>query len=199
MKSMHQQIAASIAKRKKGELIFFSDFRGQGTTAALKMALSRMNKEGVIKRLAHGVYYIPQQDPLFGPLFPAPEQVAEIIAKKEKIRIKPSGAYALHKLGLTTQVPTQLVYITDGENRQIKMGKTLIRFKATTPKRMALKGALSSLIIQALEELDLDKIENTTKEKIKSLLKKENQELLQHDLTLAPNRIHDFILCLLNS
>lgn len=199
MKSVHQQIAASIAKRKKGELIFLSDFRGQGTTAALKMALSRMNKAGEIKRLAHGIYYIPQQDPLFGLLFPAPEQVAEIIAKKEKIRIKPSGAYALHKLGLTTQVPTQLVYITDGENRQIKMGKTLIRFKATTPKRMALKGALSSLIILSLEELDLDKIENTTKEKIKFLLKKENQELLQHDLTLAPNRIHDFILGLLNS
>jgi Family of unknown function (DUF6088) len=30
------------------------------------------------------------------------------------VRIRPTGAFALHKLGLTTQVPTRLVYLTDG-------------------------------------------------------------------------------------
>jgi hypothetical protein len=80
---------------------------------------------------------LPKIDPLFGAIYPIPEQVAEAIAKKEMVRIMPAGAYALHRLGLTTQVPTKLVYITDGENRQIKIGKTTIKFKATTPKKSA--------------------------------------------------------------
>ena len=198
MESVQQHIEQAITKRKKGELIFPSDFRGKGTATAIKMALSRLSSQGKIKRLARGIYFVPKTDPVFGVLYPAPEKVAETLAKKEKLRIKPSGAYAMHKLGLTTQVPTKLVYITDGQSRQIKMGKTVIRFKATTPKKMSLKGLLSSLVIQSLEELDMDKIDVSTAEKIRLVLKEENPGLLMKDLPLASTRIHDYILKLLN-
>jgi hypothetical protein len=123
--------------------------------------------------------------------------VAETIAKKEKVRIKPAGAYALHRLGLTTQVPTKLVYITDGENRQIKIGKTVIQFKATTPKKMSLEGQLSSLIIQALNELAPKNIDKDTEAKIKDLLQKEDPRQLKKNLSLTPAKIHDYIIKLL--
>ena len=167
MENVHKHIEHSISRRKKGDLIFPTDFRAKGTQTAVKTALSRLSREGKLKRLAHGIYYVPKIDPLFGAVYPAPEEVAESIAKKEKVRIKPAGAYALHRLGLTTQVPTKLVYITDGENRQIKIGKTVIRFKATTPKKMSLEGQLSSLVILALDEINPANIDSDTANLIK--------------------------------
>lgn len=199
MNNVHKHIEHSISRRKKGSLIFATDFRSKGSQTAIRMALSRISKEGKLKRLAHGIYYVPQIDPLFGPLYPAPEAVAEAIAKKEKIRIQPAGAYALNRLGLTTQVPTKLVYITDGEDREIKIGKTIIKLKATTPKKMAMEGELSSLVILALSELDLKNIDANTSQKIKVLLAKENPETLKKNLALTSARIHNYIIKLLNT
>ncbi len=197
MDNVHGYISNSISKRKKGELIFPTDYRGKGSESSIRMALSRLSKEGKLKRLAHGVYFVPKIDPLFGEIYPSAEEVAQSIAKKEKIKIKPAGAYALHTLGLSTQVPTRLVYITDGEDRQIKLGKLTIRFKATTPKKMAMEGPLSSLIIQALEEFDIKKVPADIEKRIEELLKKEDPGKLKKDLVLAPARIHDYILRLL--
>lgn len=197
MSKTHSEIESRLRKKKRGNLIFPTDFRGLGSEAAIKMALNRLNKQHIIRRLAHGIYVIPKIDPLFGEISPSPEEVAEALAKKEKVKIKPAGAYALHKLGLTTQVPTKLVYITDGPPREIKMGKTVIKFKATTPKKLAMKGPYSSLIIQAVEELGSEDIDEKTEKKIKDLLLKENTSLLFNDLKLASAKINDYLIKLI--
>ncbi len=62
------------------------------------------------------------------------EEIAQAIAKRDRVRIMHTGTYALHKLSLTTQVPMQVVYLTDGAARKIKIGKCNIIFKNTTPK-----------------------------------------------------------------
>ena len=62
---------------------------------------------------------------------------------------------------------------------------------------MALKGALSSLVIQALEELGTGNITENVQANLKDYLLKENPQNLKHDLALAPAYIHDFILRLL--
>lgn len=115
--------------------------------------------EGIPNKLGHGIYLLPKKDTVFGALLPSPIEVAEAIAKNDKMRIKPAGAFALHKLGLTTQVPMKLGYLRDGPPRQFKIGKTVLKFKATTPKKMAMKGKYSSLIIKAVEELGIEHIE----------------------------------------
>jgi hypothetical protein len=194
MASAHGQIEQVIKHRRKGDLIFPTDFRGLGTEGAIKMSLTRLNKEGVIDRLGHGIYLMPKTDPVFGKIAPAPEDIAYAIAKKEKIQIKPAGAYALHKLGLTTQVPTKLVYLTSGTAKEIKIGKTLIKFKSTTPKKLAMKGQYSSLIVQALEELGTENIDTKTEMRIKELLLKEDPKMLKEDLQLAPAKINDYLV-----
>ena len=60
-----------------------------------------------------------------------------------------------------------------------------------------MKGDISGLLIQALEELELNKIDNERENKIKELLLKEEGKNLKHDLALAPARIHDYIINLL--
>ena len=79
----------------------------------------------------------------------------------------------------------------------IRIGKMQIRFKATTPKKMALKGELSGLIISALGELNLKQMHPDREKRIRDLLDKEDSAILKKDLQLAPAKIHDYILQLL--
>lgn len=179
---------------KKGKLLFPSDFRGIGTDTAIKKALSRLAEAGELKRLAHGIYYIPTIDPHLGEIKPDVDEVVRMIAEKEKIRVLPAGAYALHQLGLTTQVPTKRVYITDGHKKQFKLGKLTVSFKPTTPKRLMRKGKISSLVIQALEELDPGEIDADIDQRIKMLLKMEDPDKLKHDLKLAPVKVNNYVI-----
>lgn len=195
----HTAIEIAVSKKKGGEILFLTDFRGTGTQSAIKKTFSRLTEKGIIKRLAHGIYYTPKKDPVLGELIPGPEEVLRMIAKKEKITIKPSGAYALHKLGLTTQVPTKMVYLTDGPPKQLKLGKLEIKLKATTPKKLATKGKISGLVMQALEEIGTCKLSPATEQRIKELLLVENTRDLEHDLKLFSTRINDYIVRLLKN
>ena len=197
MNSIHQEIAEQISAFQPGTIVFPTDFRGMGTDDAVRQALSRLTKEGKIERLAHGIYFLPKTDPMFGKLYPSMEEVAQAVAAHEHIRIKPAGAYALNKLGLSTQVPTRLVYITDGQARQIKIGKGGVKFKPVTPKKFGMKGPISSLLIQGLGEMNTNQVTPDMENRIKELLQRETSDNLNYDLKLAPARINDFIVKLL--
>jgi len=193
MQSVQDIVNASISAERAGNILVPADFRGYGTQAAIKMALSRAVRSGKVRRLAQGIYFIPFIDPVLGELTPSPEGVATQLAEKDKVRIQPAGAFALHKLGLTTQVPTRLVYLTDGHPRKFSIGKATVEFKATTPKKMALQGTISGPLILALEELDLDKLDVVTESKILNLLQREQTALLDHDLRLAKGKVYDYL------
>jgi len=117
-----------------------------------------------------------------------------MLAQKERIRVRPAGAYALHQLGLTTQVPMKRVYVTDGNPRQFRLGKTMIRFKATSPKKLSTVGKISSLVIQAIEELGVEHIGPELEKKILDSLRKEELRNLKHDLALASVKVNDYIV-----
>ena len=70
----------------------------------------------------------------------------------------PTGAMALHALGLSTQVPMNVVYLTDGAARKITLGRRKIVFKKTAPKNLAAIGKISGLAIQAMKEIGKEKI-----------------------------------------
>lgn len=197
--SIHQLIRKKIEQSPQGHVLFTTDFRDLGSDDAIRQSLSRLNKEKIIERIAQGIYYIPKHHRLFGKLQPGMEEIAEAVAKHEHIRIKPAGAYALNKLGLSTQVPTKLVYITDGQAKQISIGKGTIKFKPVSPKKFGLKGPISSLVIQALEDIKSNQLMPQMEEQIRELLKKEDRDLLIQDLKLAPAKINKLVMDLLKS
>jgi hypothetical protein len=88
-------------------------------------------------------------------------------------------------LGLSTQLPLKLVFLTDGAARTILVGKRTIKLKKTTPKNLLAKGKISALVIQALREIGQDKATDTELNKIIKLLKEEDPKLLKHDIALA--------------
>ena len=184
--SIEDKILAQIKALPEGELLLPADFSELGSSEAVRLSLFRLEKEGVIIRVAQGIYVRPKVSKLIGPLTPSAEEVAEAIAKRDRIRTVPTGSYALNALGLSTQVPMNIVLLTDGSPREIKVGKRIIKFKKTTPKNLLAKGKISRLVIQALKEIGNGKVSEEEENKIVALLKKEDEKDLKHDIALAP-------------
>jgi hypothetical protein len=184
--SIEDKILAKIKDLPEGALFMPADFSDLGSSEAVRISLFRLEKEDVIVRVAQGIYVRPKISKLIGPLTPSAEEVAEAIAKRDRIRTVPTGSYALNALGLSTQVPMNIVLLTDGSPREIKIGKRTIKFKKTTPKNLLAKGKKSRLVIQALKEIGNGKVTAEEAQKIVELLKEEDEKDLKHDIPLAP-------------
>jgi len=187
--STDDHIVNRIKNHKSQRLFFVDDFVDIGSYKAVSKALERLVEKDKLIRVAIGIYARYKEDPVFGVIYPTTEQIAEAIAKRDKARIIPTGSYALHALGLSTQIPLNVVYLTDGTARKIKVGNRTIQFKKTTPKNLAAKGKISSLVIQALKVIGKDKVTEDEKRKILELLKREKITDLEHDIRLAPEWI----------
>lgn len=151
--SIKKQIHEKIESLPKGKVLFIKDFSEFGNDVAIRQSLQRITKTNLLIRLAQGVYYYPKQNDLLGIIYPTAEQIAQAISKRDKTRIIPTGSYALYKLGLSTQIPMNVVYLTDGSARKIIIGKQKITLKKTSPKNLATNHKLSNLIIKGLKEL----------------------------------------------
>lgn len=184
--SVEKQIKRSIKNKDRGTLIFPGDFLDIGTSDAVRQSLKRLADKEFIVRVAHGIYVRPKINRLIGAIIPSAEEVAKAIAKRDKIRTIPSGNYALNILGLSTQVPMNIVLLTDGSPRELSVGNRKIKFKRTTPKNLLARGEVSRLVIQALKTIGEGKVTPEEEEKIISLLKRDDQEDLHHDILLAP-------------
>jgi predicted transcriptional regulator of viral defense system len=57
--SAHDQLTKIIEQIEKGSLVFLSDLRGLAEDTTINMILSRLQKEGKLTRLAHGIYMCP--------------------------------------------------------------------------------------------------------------------------------------------
>jgi len=183
------KVLIKIKKAKRGSLFFIDDFISQGNSEAIRKALQRLVKYGELVRIATGIYVRPEIDPVIGQVTPGIDAIAKAIARRDKARIIPTGVYALNRLGLSTQVPMNLVYLTDGTSRKVKVGNRIITFKRASPKNLTAIGAISSLVIQALKTAGKDKLSVNEIEEIQFLLKKEKTSHLKHDLRLAPEWI----------
>lgn len=192
--SINSQIEAKVKRAKPGQIFLPSDFKDLGTSTAIRKALSRFVEQKVLVRMGQGIYATPIHDKVFGDVLPSMEEIAVTLAKKDHVKIMPTGQYALNKIGLSTQVPMKMVYLTNGTKKNISLGKSSIVFQPTTTKKLAMIGTITSLLFLGLEELDLDNLSKSDTNKIINLLKKEDEKKLKHDLKLAPSRISDFVI-----
>jgi len=189
VESTEKQILKKIRKAKRGSLFFTEDFLSFGNSKAISKALERLVIKGDISRVARGIYARLENDPFIGLVKPGGEAIAKAIAKRDKARIIPTGVLALNFLGLSTQVPLNLVYLTDGAPRRINIGKRKILFKKTSPRNLATIGKISGLAMQALKEIGKDNITENEKQILLKHLKNEDKYRLEHDIRMAPEWI----------
>ena len=186
-------VIKALKKLQTGTILFVDDFLDFGNPESVKKALFRMEEKGLLIRLAHGIYLYPKTDKALGVLYPSAEEIAIAIAKRDRARIIPTGIQALNKLGLSTQIPLKVVFLTDGAARSIKIGKRTITFKKTSPKNLLAKGEISGLAIQALKSIGQHKIEDKVLIRLLTILKKEKKENILHDAKLSPAWINKIL------
>jgi hypothetical protein len=191
--SIEEQILRKIKKARRGSLFFPESFTNFGSAKAVWKALERLVNSGELYRVAKGIYVRPVKDKLIGTVLPGIEDVAEAIRKRDKARIVPTGSYALYKLGLTTQVPLNVVYYTDSTARKIKIGKQTITFKRASARNLSAIGDISKLAIQALRSIGKNKASDKELSEIRELLKQEQSYHLRHDLKIAPEWIRELL------
>jgi len=190
-----KQIERKIKALQKGKILFVSDFTTEHNYETARKVLQRLCNKKELVRLSLGIYYLPKQDKMLGVIYPTAEQIAQAIAKRDKARIIPTGSYALYKLGLSTQIPMNVVYLTDGSARKIQVGNQKIYFKKTSPKNLAVNNQLSNLIIQALKELGESKINNNVKNNLKEIISKSGEsQNIKKDIINAPVWIKKIML-----
>jgi hypothetical protein len=188
--SIDSRIVTRIHRRGRGSVLVPGDFLDIGSREAVDLALHRLARKGMIRRLTRGVYDFPKEHPVLGLLSPSPDTVARALAGRDRTRLQPAGAYAANALGLSEQVPAKAVFLTDGASRTVKIGQTTIQLRRTTPRNMAAAGRLSGLIIQALRELGKEHVTTARVEQLKHTLPADKRRELLKDLTLAPAWMH---------
>ena len=189
MESIDNKILDKIKKAKRGSLFYTEDFLSFGSYKAASKALERLVNQKQISRVARGIFTILEEDKILGEILPTTEQIAESIRKRDKARIIPTGVLAMNALGLSTQIPLNLVYLTDGSARTVQVGNRNIVFKKTVPKNLSTIGKISGLAIQALKEMSKDKVTENDIAIILEHLKNEEPYRLEHDIKLAPEWI----------
>ena len=169
-------VLEKIRKMERGTIFFIDDFFDLGSLGSVRIALMELKKQGLILRPARGIYCYPKIDKQLGlgVLFPSVDDIVKAIAKRDHARVVPTGVWAQNKLGLSTQVPLNFVYLTDGTSRKLEiLNGCVVTFKHTALKNLSFTNYLAMLINVALRDLGQ---ENITEEHIKRI-----HQLLQHE------------------
>ncbi|MBY3027237.1 DUF6088 family protein [Rhizobium leguminosarum] len=137
----------------RGGVFTPSDFLDVAARATVDQALSRLAKNGKLRRLARGLYDFPKVHPQLGPLSPAPDDVAQALARETGSQVQIAGARAANALGLSTQVPAKSTYLTDGPSRRVVLGKRVVDLRHASPKHLIAPGSAAGTVVQALRHV----------------------------------------------
>ncbi|MGE4343742.1 MAG: DUF6088 family protein [Geoalkalibacter sp.] len=194
MQTTNNKILFRIYGRGRGWAFSASDFIGEFERKQIDNALSDLTKEGKIRRICRGMYDYPKYSDLLGQeLSPDHEQVAQAFARKFNWRILPSGDAALNLLGLSTQIPGKVVYLSDGPNRKYTILSYQLEFKKTALKEIGFKHRESGLIAQALKALGKDRITSEVIEKIRKQIAPEKYGKVLKETRTVTGWVYDVI------
>ncbi len=174
-------------------------FADLGSDTGVRTALSRLQKEKVIRRVAQGIYDYPRTHKILGILSPSVDAIAKAFAEKNGAQIQASGAYAANLIGLSEQVPGRVIFLTDGPTGKLKIGKLEISFKKTTVRNMFAAGSREALVIQAFKFMKEKNINQIMLETTKKFLKGTTRSKFEKNLKFAPHWIRAILFELMEN
>lgn len=191
--TIENQVLSRIYGHGRGWAFTPGSFLDLGSRTAVASALVRHKRAGRIRQLSRGLYDYPIEHPTLGRIAPAADTVARAVARRDAVRLQPAGAYAANVLGLSEQVPTRIVFLTDGPPRRVKLGRREIVLKRTTPRNMATAGRKSGTVIQALRHLGRRHVDEKTLAILNRQLSPPERAQLRKDLRYAPAWIAEIL------
>jgi Family of unknown function (DUF6088) len=179
MQTVAERILEYAHALPEGTLIGAKEALHLGSRAAVDQALKRLYERNELMRLAQGLYVLPVKT-RFGTRAPSAEKVVEAFASTRAETIVPHGAAAANTLGLTTQVPTKLIYLTSGPNRQFRLGAQTVEMRHAPQWMLLPTNPAAGQAIRALDWLG----ERGASEALQTLKRKLSESTLQELVAL---------------
>ena len=161
----------------------------------IRKALSRLAKSGQLRRLARGLYDFPKQHPKLGHLSPAPDDVAQALARETGSHLQIDGARAAIALGLSTQVTAQSSWLTDGPSRRIVLGKRIVDLRHASPKHLIAPDSPAGTVVQALRHVGVSRAADVAQVAARTL-SDGDKKILSKGATHAPAWMHTTLMAI---
>jgi len=188
------KVLARIYGKGRGNAFTPKDFLDLGSHEAVRQILSRLVSAGTIRRLMRGVYDYPEHSRLLKrPAGPNPDAVARAIARAHGWTLLPSGNTALNFLGLSTQVPAQWEYFTDGPTKRYEWDGGRVAFKHRTNKETTVLSPTTAMIVQALKTLGEDRVDEDVLETLRSRLNAQEISRAKREARYATSWVYEII------
>ena len=194
MNNTREQIEKRITDAGPGYVFTRKDFQDISSTGSVGQILSRLEKDGFIRRIGRGLFDRPKSNPaLGGELSPDIDQVAKAIARKFRWSILPYGNLAANRLGLSQQVPAKFIYLSNGPTKQIKIGNRTIHFRHARPKEIYADSAISGIVVQALRNIGKGNVGDDTIAHLKQTLSTEDKKELLNNIHFSTEWIYEIV------
>lgn len=197
MDSVENKILASLKKCGRGTVFFPDRFARISSSESVRKALTSLVEKEEIIRVSRGIYCYPKTDKVLGlgPLMPSVDDIVDAIAKRDHMKVAPTGVHAQNLLGLSTQVPMNFVYLTNGWSRKLSVLNGIpVKLKQTALKNLSFNSRLAMLITFALKDIGQGNVTDEQIIRIHKLLANETKESIIQDLALMPVWIRQIIL-----
>ncbi len=163
LKAESRQVLARIYGYGRGYVFTPKDFVDLASPSNIRKILTRLKKQGKIRRLARGIYEYPAYSKLLrAPASPDPDAIARAFARAYGWKIIASGQTALNLLGLSTQVPAKWEYFSDGPAKICKWSNGILVFKHRANRETTILSYKTALLVQALKTLGEVNVSKTT-------------------------------------
>lgn len=190
--SVQARIHNRIKRKGRGTVFTPKDFLDLGNRPAIDQSLSRMVKDGTIRRLDRGIYDFPRRHPQWGALSPSSDAVAKAVVGASAVQ--PSRAQAANALGLSTQVPAQTVYYTDGPQRHVRIGRGMIQVRRRSPTNLLGAGSDAGMVYQALRHLGRSRVDDTVIDALRHRVPADVRQELYADLIRNSHLAPDWVV-----
>jgi len=178
--STAETIRKHVLRIRRGEPFTNTRLLKLGSRASVDKTLSRLVDEGVIQRIARGVFVRPRENRFIGSVMPDASRVVEVMARDHGETIQVHGAEAARRFKLSTQVPTLPVFYTSGPSRELKMGNLTVRLRHVSRRKLLLAGKRPGLALSALWYLGKNNMSASVISAIRAGLTAEEFEMLKN-------------------
>lgn len=174
-----EKITQRVLDSEKGKLFVVSDFADIAPSQVIRKSLTRLIETNTLRRIMRGIYEYPKYSELLQTYAaPSVDNIAKALARNNNWKIAPAGNAAQNMLGLSTQVPSSHIYVTDGPYKEYQYGKFTIIFKHVSNKNIANMSPITMLIVQALKSIGKDQVDEMTIAKLKTRLSEDQKKIV---------------------
>jgi hypothetical protein len=174
-----KQIVTRIERFAPRKTFTAKDFLDIASRGMVDVTLADIARNGKIRRIRRGLYDVPKRNAaLGGILSPDIDEAARTLARRYRWKIVPEGAWAANLLGLSTQVPARIVYLSDGPSSKIQVGRRTIHFKHARPQALAGSDGTPGLMVQALRYLGKESVNRRLVLRLRRMLSEAQQRKL---------------------